>query len=205
MRIDPGDDRDVFRIDLSGETGDTDLWVYAASEDEYDTFAGLYDSDGGLIDLNDDGFFLGDQRSFSIRSVVPPGVYYLIVVSYQGEPGEFTLHTLGVPSPGDSVETAVALSVGSASGGTIDSLEDADYFRLEFTDTTHVVIDTTSVDHVAIDGTLLDADGEELSANKTLITLRASGLRFPIGFQMSESFEPGTYYLRVAFPGDTGA
>ena len=199
VRIDPGHDRDVFRIDLSAEEGDTDLWVYATS-DEYDTFAGLYDGDGTLIELNDDGFFLGDIRSFSLRKVVPPGVYYVIVVSYAGETGEFTLHALGVAAPGDTTETAVDLSVGSPAGGAIDSLEDSDYFKMEFTETTHVVIDTTSVDHVPLDGTLLDADGEETSANKNFIAVRGFGIPFPIGFQMRESFEPGTYYLRVALP-----
>ena len=92
------------------------------------------------------------------------------------------------------------LSLGSPSGGAIDSLEDADYFKLEFTETTHVIIDTTSVDFAIIDGGLLDADGEETSANKNFIAVRAFGIPFPIGFQMRESFEPGTYYLRVALP-----
>ena len=199
VRIDPGHDRDVFRVDLSGEPGDTDLWMYATS-DEYDTFAGLYDSDGALVELNDDGFFLGDFRSFSIRSVVPPGVYYLIVVSYAGEPGGFTLHTQAVTAPGNSVETALPLSLDSAVGGVIDSPDDADYFKLEITETTHVIADATTVDLAPIDVGLLDADGGDLSVNKSIIAVRAFGIPFPIGVRMGESFEPGTYYLRVALP-----
>ncbi len=198
-RIDPGYERDVFRIDLSGETGNTDLWVYATS-DECDTFAGLYDSTGTLVELNDDSFFLGDIRSFSIRAVVPPGVYYLIVVSYEGEPGDFTLHAVGVTAPGSTAETAAALDLESAAGGRIDAADDADYFKLEFTDTTHVVIDATTADLAAIDPALLDADGEEISANTSLIAVRGFGIPFPIGFQIRESFAPGTYYLRVAVP-----
>ena len=203
VRIDPGHDRDVFRIDLSGEPGDTDLWVYATA-DEYDTFAGLYDSDGTLVEVNDDSFFLGDIRSFSLRAVVPPGVYYVIVVSYAGEPGDFTLHTQAVTDPGSTAATAAALSLDSAVGGTIDAADDADYFKLEFTDTTHVVVDATTADVVAIDAALLDADGEEISANMSLVLGRVSGFPFPfpfpLGFQMRESFEPGTYYLRVSVP-----
>ena len=186
-RIDPGYERDVFRIDLSGETGNTDLWVYATS-DEFDTFAGLYDSTGTLVELNDDSFFLGDIRSFSIRSVVPPDVYYLIVVSYAGELGDFTVHVQGVTAPGSTVETAAPMSLGSPVGGTIDAADDADYFKLEFTDTSHVIIDATTADIVAIDAALLDADGEELSANMYLIVYR--GL-FPFGFQIRESFDAG--------------
>ena len=198
-RIDPGYERDVFRIDLSGETGNTDLWVYATS-DEFDTFAGLYDSTGTLVEINDDSFFLGDIRSFSIRSVVPPDVYYVIVVSYAGEPGDFTLHTQAVTAPGSTAETAAPLSLGSAEGGTIDAANDADYFKLEFTDTTHVVIDATTADLAAIDPALLDADGEEISANTSLIAVRGFAIPLPIGFQIRESFAPGTYYLRVALP-----
>ena len=196
-RIDPGHDRDVFRIDLSGESGDTDLWVYATA-DGFDTVGGLYDSVGTLIEFNDDSYFLGNFRSFSLRSVVPPGVYYVVVESYEGEPGDFTLHTQGVTAPGNTAETAAPLSLDSSAGGTIDAAGDADYFKLEFTDTRHVIIDAITADLAAIDAVLLDADGEEISENISFVAVRGFGLPFPIGFQIRESFEPGTYYLRVA-------
>ena len=70
-RIDPGDDRDVFKFDLSEAAGPTDLWVYTRGD--FDTFGGLYDSSGTLIALNDDGFFDEQIRAFSLRSVVPSG------------------------------------------------------------------------------------------------------------------------------------
>ena len=41
-RIDPGDDLDVFKLDISGETGTTDVWIYTTGT--LDTFGGLYDS-----------------------------------------------------------------------------------------------------------------------------------------------------------------
>ena len=84
-RIDPGDDRDVFKIDLTDASGETDLWVYTHNPEQdvpFDTFGGLYDSVGNLIELNDDGFLRDSLRSFGIRSVVPPGVYYVILVGY---------------------------------------------------------------------------------------------------------------------------
>ena len=43
-RIDPGDDRDVFKIDLSDASGETDLWVYTHNPEQdvpFDTFGGL--------------------------------------------------------------------------------------------------------------------------------------------------------------------
>ena len=196
-RIDPGHDRDVFRIDLSGESGDTDLWVYATA-DGFDTVGGLYDSAGTLIEFNDDSYFLGNFRSFSLRSVVPPGVYYVVVESYEGEPGDFTLHTQGVTAPGNTAETAAPLSLDSSAGGTIDAAGDADYFKLDFTGTRHVIIDAITADLAAIDAVLLDADGEEISENISFVAVRGFGLPFPIGFQIRESFEPGAYYLRVS-------
>ena len=196
-RIDPGHDRDVFRIDLSGEPGDTDLWVYATA-DGFDTVGGLYDSTGTLIEFNDDSYFLGNFRSFSLRSVVAPGVYYVVVESYEGEPGDFTLHTQAVTAPGNTAETAAPLSLDSSAGGTIDAAGDADYFKLDFTGTRHVIIDAITADLAAIDAVLLDADGEEISENISFVAVRGFGLPFPIGFQIRESFEPGTYYLRVA-------
>ena len=52
-RIDPGDDMDVFEIDLSHSTGTTDIWAYTTGE--VDTVGGLYDSEGSLLLFNDDG------------------------------------------------------------------------------------------------------------------------------------------------------
>ena len=34
-RIDPGDDLDVFRLDLSRRSGSTDVWIYATGEPGY--------------------------------------------------------------------------------------------------------------------------------------------------------------------------
>ena len=118
-RIDPGDDRDVFKIDLSEASGPTDLWVYTRGD--FDTYGGLYDSSGTLVALNDDGFFAGQIRAFSIRSVVHPGVYYVIAVSYLGRPGDYTLHAQSVTDPGSTMETAKPLVLGSSDGGRIDT------------------------------------------------------------------------------------
>ncbi len=198
-RIDPGDDRDVFKFDLSDASGTTDLWVYTRGD--FDTFGGLYDSTGTLIALNDDGFFDDQLRAFSIRSVVEPGVYYVIVVSYLGEPGDYTLHARAVTDPGSSIKTAKPLVLGSHNGGTVDTGDDVDYFRLDFTEKKHVIIDARSSNLLALDAALLDADGKEITANIAPIRLRGFGALFPIGIEIAEDFEPGTYYLKVTSPG----
>ena len=200
-RIDPGDDRDVFKIDLSDASGETDLWVYTLNQDEpFDTFGGLYDSAGNLIELNDDGYHRDSLRSFSIRSVVPPGVYYLIVVGFVGEPGDYTLYAQSVANPGNTIETAKPLVIGSQDGGRLDALDDADFFKLDFTEAQHVIIDARSSDISPMDAVLLDAEGEEISSNFAPLSLQGFGTLFPIGFDIEEDFEPGTYYLKVTNP-----
>ena len=197
-RIEPGDDRDVFKIDLSDATGPTDLWVYTLGE--LDTFGGLYDATGNLIELNDDSFFADNIRAFSIRSVVQPGVYYVIAVGFLGEPGDYTFHAQAVDDTGGTIETAKSLGLGSRDGGTINTPSDEDYFKLDFSESKHVIIDAVSANISLIDAVLLDADGNEISANIYPVRVRGSGSLFPIGFTIEEDFEPGTYYLRVTNP-----
>ena len=197
-RIDPGDDRDVFKIDLSEASGPTDLWVYTLGE--FDSYGGLYDSTGNPIEFNDDSFFADNIRAFSIRSVVQPGVYYVIAVSFEGEPGDYTFHAQAVVDPGSTIDTAKPLSLGSPDGGTINTVDDADYFKLDFTESKHVIIDAVSAGIALIDLALLDAAGDEISANIRPIPIRGFGSLFPIGFTIEEDFEPGTYYLKVVNP-----
>lgn len=194
-RIDPGDDHDAFKFDLSGASGPTDLWVYTFQE--FDTIAGLYDSVGTLLIYNDDSYFLDSVRSSSIRKIVQPGIYYVIVSSYAAKPGDYTLYSQAVTAPGSTIETAKPLALDSHDGGTLDSLEDVDYFRLDFTESKHVIIDVTNSGFFPIDASLLDGEGEEISSNFRFIRLRSIAGIIPIGFQIAEDFEPGTYYLKV--------
>ena len=198
-RIDTGDDRDVFKFDLSDASGPTDLWVYTWGE--FDTYGGLYDSTGTLIALNDDGYFDDQLRAFSIRSVVDPGIYYVIAVSYVGEPGDYTLRARAVTDPGSSMETAKSLVLGSHDGGTVDTGDGVDYFRLDFTHKKHVIIDARSSNILPLDAALLDADGKEITANIAPLRLSGFGALFPIGVRIFEDFEPGTYYVKVTSPG----
>ena len=196
-----GDDWDVFRIDLSGASGTTDIWAYTTGDDEgADTVGGMYDSDENLIAFNDDAFMRDGIRNFGLRKTVPPGIYYIVVVGYEGEPMNYTLHTEGVTDPGSDPDTAARLDLDAPTGGTIDEAGDADYFRLEFTKTTHLIIEGLSLNRAPIAAGLLDSDGEEISANIFPITLTGSGFRTRVGFRIRDDLGPGTYYIRVASP-----
>ena len=196
-----GDDWDVFKLDLSAASGDTDVWAYTTGDDEdTDTVGGLYDSESTLRAFNDDGFMRGGRHNFSLRTTVPSGVYYIVVVSYEGEPTDYTLHVDEVTAPGSSTDTAARLNIDSPAGGTIDAADDADYFRLDITSPAHLIIEAINVNLTPISTDLLDAEGNEVSANIYRLFL----FRLWSGFRLLDDFDPGTYYVRVTAPSGIG-
>ena len=199
--IHDGDDWDVFRIDLTGASGTTDVWAYTTGDDDTtDTVGGMYDSGENLIAFNDDAFMRHGIRNFGLRKTVPPGIYYIVVVSYEGEPTNYTLHTEAVTDPGSDPDTAARLDLDAPTGGTIDEAGDADYFRLDFTETNHLIIEALSLNRTPIVADLLDSEGEKVSANIYPRSLIGSGFRTLVGFEISDDLGPGTYYVRITSP-----
>ena len=197
-RIDPGDDMDVFEIDLSDASGITDVWAYTTGE--IDTVGGLYDGEGTLLLFNDDSFLRNSTGNFSLRRKVPPGVYYIVIVSYRPDPGEYVLHTNAVTDPGNTLDTARRLALGSPAAGTFTEDDEEEYLRLDFSRPTHVVIDAVSPSYVTLDAEILDASGAEIGENiysldDLLVHLHGDG------FSIRESFSPGTYYIKVELRG----
>ena len=78
-RINPGDDVDVFKLDLSGRSGSTDVWIYTTGE--LNSLGGLYNSSGNLIVLNVNGLIGPNVLNFHLRRNLMPGVYYIGVYS----------------------------------------------------------------------------------------------------------------------------
>ena len=199
--IHDGDDWDVFRIDLTGASGTTDVWAYTTGDDDTtDTVGGMYDGGENLIAFNDDAFMRHGIRNFGLRKTVPPGIYYIVVVSYEGEPTNYTLHTEAVTDPGSDPDTAERLDLDAPTGGTIDEAGDADYFRLDFTETNHLIIEALSLNRTPIVADLLDSEGEKVSANIYPRSLIGSGFRTLVGFEISDDLGPGTYYVRITSP-----
>lgn len=206
-RIDPGDDMDVFEIDLSHATGTTDIWAYTTGE--VDTVGGLYNGEGALLLFNDDGFvrefnsngYVRDSISnFSLRRLVSPGLYYVAIVSWRPMPGDYVLHTRAVTDPGNAVEAAKSIGLGSRAGGTLIEDDEEEYWRLDVATETYVVIDAVTSSKVSLDGEILDASGTEMGENiyplDDLLT-RLSG----DGFVIRERFSPGTYFIRIKLGG----
>ena len=217
-RIDPSDDRDMFELDLSDRSGSTDIWVYTTGD--LDTVAWLYNSSGNLIVANDDGL-IGDERTNShMRRVLPRGVYYVALRGYldsttgQRAIGDYRVHARVVVDPGNTIGTAVNLDAGSLAPGNIGVAGDSDYFRMDFSEATNLVVRAMNLFLVYRSGVdrlgtipvaplnveVLDANGSEISANVLEVIVRVNGEHQAAGFSIRDDFGPGTYYLKVTTP-----
>ena len=134
-RIDPGDDRDVFKLDLSGASGATDVWIYTTGN--LDTLGGLYDSNGNLL-TDDDDTTSGSEvidTNFRIPQPLAPGVYYVSVQSAGSvATGDYTLHAKA-DDHGYYLDTATTLLLGDSAAGRIDPGFDRDVFKLDLSGT----------------------------------------------------------------------
>ena len=203
-RIDPGDDVDFFKLDLSSATGTTDVWLYTTGG--LDTTGELLDVSEDLLASNDDGFFghREEWTNFHLRWNLPPGVYYVRVGSYGEKTGDYTLHAHAVTDPGGATTgTAASLDLDSPTPGAIGSESEADYFRLDFTESTNIFIYATGLDLSDQHGFLpfnpvvveaLDSRGAETTLNLN---------RTPVGVVVRDDFGPGVHYVRVITPGQS--
>ena len=197
-RIDYGLDADIFRLDLSRASGFTNAWIYTTGD--FDSWGQLHDSNGRLIALNDN-LVRGTEHNFHIRAFLPRGVYYIAVFSADDvTAGNYTLHAQMATDPGSTTGTATGLVLDSPTPGTIGTASDADYFRLDVTKSTDLVIYAKSGNYRPIDVTAFDAKGTEISVNIYALGTRLSSQIVWDGFRIRDDFEPGTYYIRVTIP-----
>ena len=196
--IHPEGDEDYFRFTLSEET---DL-VLRTGPPLVDTVGELLDGNGTSITANDDGFVLGGSRRFLIRRKLPAGTYFLKVSADSEEAtGRYSVHVETVTTePGSAIADAASLDFGQLGAGRIDPSGDADYFRIDLSEATHVLARAVS-NTVDIDGALLDANGDAVEANVFEHTYTADG---PLGFMLADRLEAGTHYVRVTRSGGAG-
>ena len=110
-------DVDYFKLDLSGQTGATDVRIYTTGA--FDTVGELYDSGRVFFMANDDRF---GSTNFSLLASLSEGVYYVLVAGYAGT-GSYTLHAETV--------TATSVSLGSSEDASIGAAGEVDYFKLD--------------------------------------------------------------------------
>ncbi len=187
-RIDPGSDVDVFKLDLTGRSGSTDVWIYSTGE--LDTVGGLYDVDPRRPFLvNDNSSIVGRPFNFHLRATLAPAVYYVGVFSFDRFTiGDYVLHSEAVIDPGNTISTAKILDLGTPAAGSIGFVGDADYFRLDLSATTNVYLYGLSVQSEPLWGFPVDSGNSFLNANIHL---------FRLGFRIRDTFGPGTHFIRV--------
>ena len=114
--------------------------------------------------------------------------------------GAWSATATGTPADhGGTLQTATTLPPATRTGGVIESGTDADFFKLELTAATGIIVHTRGdLDTV---GQLLDGDGELLSENDV-----GDELHGRHNFLLWGSLQAGTYYVKVtASGGATGA
>ena len=185
-RIDPADDDDYFRFEVSAQ-GE----VLAYTTGRLDTYGELYDSAGQELATNDDG---GERYNFRIQQELAAGVYYVRVSEFgRNNSGAYTLHIEAVDESCDDhcgVRTdATRVALPSQTAGRIDPADDDDYFRFEVSSSAEVRIRTTG--GVDTYGTLYDSSGQELATDDD-----SGGSRFNFGIQ--RVLAAGVYYVQVS-------
>ena len=201
--IDPAGDFDVFRLDLSEVANPIDVWIYTTGE--LDTRGVLTDEGGSFLAENDESYITGRREAFSIRANLSSGIYYIVVLGYKEETGDYTLHAQAAAGPGNSIATATALNLDSPTPGKIDSAGSANYFRLDIPRFMHLVIrglnsNASLSNRGSVHGGVLDANGDAITANIYRLGLRTPDGTVVVGFGIWDDFEPGTYYIRITEP-----
>ena len=186
-RIDSGDDRDVFRLDLSVSAGIADVWIYTTGAT--DTLGGLYDSTGQNIAVNEDSGIIGRRKNFHLRASLNNGTYYIGVFGgTETVTGNYILHTEVVTDPGSTPRLAKHLQLDAPAGGTIDTESDVDSFRLDLTESKYLYIYASSVFGESIGGYVLDGQGHYVGTNL---------YDYDDEFLIRDDFGPGTHYIQV--------
>ena len=181
--IDPEDDQDYFKLELSQATE-----VAIRASGFPDTVGELQRSNGTVIASNDDGYLPGGWTNFLIRENLNAGVYYVRVSSFAySSDGPYTVFATAITEPGSAIADAQPLTLGGAAGGIIDPAGDEDYFSLTLEETTYVIIGGVS-EVINISGALTDENDLQAPVDS---------VHFDDIFTFQGRLEAGTYHLKV--------
>ena len=190
--IDPGNDTDYFRFEVSASSTVTIESTFSGGN--VDTVGTLFDARGSRIAQDDDS---GSYFHFRIERTLDAGTYYVRVNSLGATAGGYILYLQSDASGGDeggvwdahgdtrSAATHVALP--STTPGMIDTGNDTDYFRFEVSADADVVVESS--DDLDTVGTLFGVYGDYIAQDDNA----AMGANFRI----EQSLGEGTYYVRV--------
>ena len=190
---DGGNDLDYFRLDVTATTE-----AVLLTSGDLDTRLELYDEFGYWL-TSDDQYIAYELES---------GVYFLRVSS-SGNLGSYMVEVRHrVDDHGDTLQSATHLAIGDSLAGEIEFRADEDFFRLDVTQATEVLLSTTS--DFASDFALLDQSGDEVAGQQDLFfTYEVDAEGYPalqgatgdhLAYRgvIAYDLEPGVYYIGVA-------
>ena len=191
--ISSASDDDYFQFTLAEDTG---IFIFTTSyqSGHLPTTGELQGSGGSVVKSDeDDPEFRQHGDQLLIWDTLTAGTYYVKVEA--PEAGAYTLHTQPVPDS-TSVDDAVGLSLGGQASGILDlGSPDEDFFRLELSASTDVMLRVTRAgkDFDPV-GTLLDDEGEVVAGHDDSFLDGDRSEHFII----RERLSAGVYYLKVS-------
>ena len=191
--ISSASDDDYFQFTLGEDTG---IFIFTTSyqSGHLPTTGELQDSGGSLVKSDeDDPEFRQHGDQLLIWDTLTAGTYNVKVEA--PEAGAYTLHTQPVPDS-TSVDDAVGLSLGGQASGILDlGSGEEDFFRLELSASTDVMLRVTraGADFDPV-GTILDNEGEVVGGHDDSFLDGDRSKHFIIREQLSA----GVYYLKVS-------
>ncbi len=178
-------DVDVFRIDLSSNST---VWMYTTGDS--DTVAELLTAEDDIIGGNDDGALPDSGLNFLITASLDAGAYYLRVRGYRNTIGAYVLHAVEMDDDSTGNSDAVPLSLDGTALGSFEDDMDEDFFKLEITADTELVLRSTGrSDTVA---SLSKSVGVEIASNDDGYFAERSA-----NFLIRTKLAAGVYYLRL--------
>ena len=181
--IDPEDDEDYFKLELSAATE-----VAIRASGFPDTVGELQRSNGTVIASNDDGYLPGGRTNFLIRENLAAGVYYVKVSSFaDSSDGPYSVRAAAITEPGSAIADAQPLTLGGTAGGNIDPADDEDYFSLTLEEATYVIVGGVS-NVTNISGALTDDNN---------LPAPVDSVHFDDTFYFQGRLNAGTYNLKV--------
>ena len=183
--IDPGTNVDYFKLEVTETTG---ILIFTLGD--LDTVGELQDNNGNVIEENDDGGASHGVKNFLIWATLEAGTYYIKVTSFNQATGAYVLRIRGLPDS-TGLSDARPIEVGSFENGIIDPYGDEDYFKIELSEETGLIIYMT--------GDIGDSYGELLNNSGTEIVSNDDGFMLPdyYAFLIRAKLSAGTYFIKV--------
>ena len=190
--IDSASDNDYFKIVLPETSG---IFAYTTSyiSGFLPTNGELQNSFGSVIktDDDDDQFRQYGPQLF-LWDTLEAGTYYIRVSA--PETGAYTLHTQTIRDTTGTGDAADLPLNGFATGILDPGADDGDYFKIEVSQETDLMIRVTRADDsLDTEGALLDSSGAEVAVHDDSFLI--GNLREQ--FLIRKKLEAGVYYLRV--------